>query len=296
MFDGCYVALVTPFRDGAVDHDALTDLVHYVISGGVSGLVPCGTTGESPALTDAEQVDLIKTVVKAANQRVPVLAGTGSNCTAKTVSASQAAVDAGADAVMVVAPYYNKPNQAGLFAHYAAVAEAVTCPIVIYNIPGRSAVEISVDTIAQLHETHANIAAVKHATGSLNGASALAAACDIKILSGDDPLTIPLMSVGARGVISVIGNLLPHEMSSMVRAALAGDYAVARQWHARLFPTMQAMMGLDTNPIPIKTALAINGMMTEEFRLPITPMAPTQREQLETLLTTVASQDVRRSA
>ncbi len=296
MFDGCYVALVTPFRDGDVDHDALTDLVNYVISGGVSGLVPCGTTGESPALTDAEQIDVIKTVVKAANKRVPVLAGTGSNCTAKTVSASKAAVEAGADAVMVVAPYYNKPNQAGLFAHYAAVAEAVACPIVIYNIPGRSAIEVSVDTIARLYDTYANIAAIKHATGSLNGASELAAACDIKILSGDDPLTLPLMSVGARGVISVIGNLLPHEMSSLVRSALEGDFAAARQWHARLFPTMQAIMGLDTNPIPIKTALAINGMMTDEFRLPITQMAPKQREQLETLLTTVASQDVRRSA
>ena len=296
MFDGCYVALVTPFRDGHVDHNALSELVEYVISGGVSGLVPCGTTGEAPALSAAEQVDVITTVVKAAKQRVPVLAGTGSNCTAKTIHASEAAVAAGADAVMIVAPYYNKPNQAGLFAHYAAVATAVNCPVVIYNIPGRSAVEISVETIARLYDTHANIAAVKHATGSLDGASALAAACDIKILSGDDPLTLPLMSVGARGVISVIGNLLPHEMSSMVRAAFDGDFATARKWHARLFPTMKAIMSLDTNPIPIKTALAINGMMAEAFRLPMIPMPPEQREQLASILTTISSESVRRSA
>jgi len=291
MYKGCFVALVTPFRNGNVDLPALNTLVDHVIAGGVNGLVPCGTTGESPTLTPEEQEAVIAAVVKRAAGSVPVIAGTGSNCTEKTIAASRAAVRAGADGVMLVAPYYNKPNQQGLYLHFGHVAEAVDVPIILYNIPGRCGIEISVDTIVRLRRDHANIVAVKHATGSLDGASALAAASDITILSGDDTLTLPLMSVGATGVISVVGNLLPQEMSSLTHAALSGDLPTARAWHRRLFPIARDLLQLDTNPIPIKTALAIRGMMAEEFRLPMCPMEPVRRRRLADLLATVSTNE-----
>jgi 4-hydroxy-tetrahydrodipicolinate synthase len=284
MFKGCLVALVTPFRDGAVDRRALDGLVDHVIAGGVDGLVPCGTTGESPTLSDQEQVDVIAAVAARAKGRVPVIAGTGSNATEKTLRMSRAAVEAGAEAVMVVSPYYNKPNQEGLYRHFSHVAKGVGVPVILYNIPGRTGVEIAVETIARLRADHRNIVAVKHATGSLDGACALAAASDIAILSGDDPLTLPMMSIGAVGVVSVVGNLLPREASSMTRAALAGDWPMARAWHDRLLPLSRELLRLDTNPMPIKTALALRGLAAEEFRLPMCRMDDAKRRRVEALL------------
>jgi 4-hydroxy-tetrahydrodipicolinate synthase len=284
MFRGTFAALVTPFCDGVIDYPALERLVEHVIGGGASGLVPCGTTGESPTLTDEEQRRIIETVVKVAAGRVPVVAGTGSNCTERTLVASRAAVDAGADAVMLVAPYYNRPSQRGLLSHFGYVAARIDRPIVLYNIPGRCGVEIAHDTILQLREEHPNIVAVKHATGSIDGASALKAASDVTILSGDDTLTLPLMSVGAAGVISVIANLLPSEATGLTDAALAGDWGEAGRIHRHLFPLAKALMTLDTNPVPIKTALALRGMMEESFRLPMCGMDGAARRRLESML------------
>lgn len=284
MFKGCFVALVTPFRDGAIDHTALDELVDYVIDGGVSGLVPCGTTGESPTLSSDEHTAIVAAVVKRAASRVPVIAGTGTNCTEKTLALSQSAARAGANGLMLVSPYYSRPSQRGLYEHFAFVAESVPLPILLYNIPGRTGVEISVDTIARLHADHRNIVAVKHATGSVDGASELASVSDIAILSGDDSLTLPLMSIGAVGVVSVVGNLLPREMSGLVRAALQGDWQTAQRLHHRLFPICRDLLKLDTNPIPIKTALAMRGRMAEEFRLPMCSMEPAKKERLQALL------------
>lgn len=289
MFKGCFVANVTPFRDGAVDFPALDELVDYIIDGGVSGIVPCGTTGESPALTQDEHNAIIAAVVKRARKRVPVVAGTGTNCTEKTLELSQAAARAGADGLMLVAPYYNRPNQRGLYEHFSFVAQAVPLPIMLYNIPGRTGVEISVETIARLHADHRNIVAVKHATGSVDGACELAAASDITILSGDDPLTLPLMSVGATGVVSVVANLLPHEMSALTGAALKGDWESARAWHRKLYPVCRDLLKLDINPIPIKTALALRGMIAEEFRLPMCGMDAAKKDKLRSVINPFSS-------
>lgn len=283
-FRGCFVALVTPFRDGAVDVPALEELVDHVIAGGVSGLVPCGTTGESPTLTPDEQRDIIAAVVRRAAGRVPVVAGTGVNCTEKTVALSQAAAKAGADGLMLVSPYYNRPSQRGLYEHFAFVAQAVNLPIMLYNIPGRTGVEIAPETIARLHADHRNIVAVKHATGSADGASELASQCDISILSGDDTLTLPLMSIGAVGVVSVVANLLPKETSALTTAALSGNWAEALRRHRDLYPVSRDVLKLDTNPIPIKTALALRGMMAEEFRLPMCGMDAAKKDRLRELI------------
>lgn len=291
MFEGCFTALVTPFANDELDRAALKRIVEDQIAAGISGLVPCGTTGEAPTLSDDEHAEVVRIVAQQAAGRVPVIAGTGSNCTAKTVKCSQAAIDAGADAVMVVAPYYNKPNAEGLYQHFAAVAEAIDAPIVLYNIPGRCGVEIPVDTIVRLRETYSNIVAVKHATGSVDGASQLAGQSDITILSGDDPLTLALMSIGARGVVSVMSNLMPRDMVSLVGAALSDDWTAARANHGRLFPVMRALLTMDTNPIPIKTAMALAGSLREEFRLPMCRIAPDKRATLEKLIAGLRERD-----
>lgn len=284
MFHGCHVALVTPFQDGAVDFNALDALVDRMIEGGVAGLVPCGTTGEAPTLSTDEQEAVIAAVARRSGGRVPVIAGAGTNSTAATIDRSIAAVRAGADAVMLVAPYYNKPNQNGLYEHFSAVARRVDVPIILYNIPGRCGVEIAVETIARLHEDHPNIAAVKHATGSTDGASQLADCSDIAILSGDDTMTLPLIGIGAVGVVSVLANLLPRQMNALVGSALAGDMATARIWHQRLFPIARDLLKLDTNPIPIKTALAMRGLIADEFRLPMCRLQADKRQRLQALL------------
>ncbi|MCB9880418.1 MAG: 4-hydroxy-tetrahydrodipicolinate synthase [Planctomycetes bacterium] len=280
---GNYVALVTPFKNGTVDFDALSTLVEDQIQGGVAGLVPCGTTGESPTLTHDEHDRVIAEVIRMAEGRVPVIAGTGSNSTDECIKLTRHAETAGASGALVVAPYYNKPTQEGLFRHYHAVAESTGLPIIVYNIPGRCGVEIATETIVRLAE-HPRIAAVKEATGKVTNISELRAKTDIAVLSGDDPLTLASIALGASGVISVLSNLLPDRMTRLVQAALEGEFSTALRVHEELFATMQALMTLATNPIPIKTALAIKGRMREEFRLPLCPMDPASRAKLESIV------------
>lgn len=283
-FVGTFTALVTPFRDGAIDLSALDALVDRQLDAGVAGLVPCGTTGESPTLSDEEQATIIARVAKRAAGRAVVLAGAGSNATAHAVHLARRAADAGADGLLVVSPYYNRPTQAGLVQHFTAVADATPLPVMLYNIPGRCGVEITNPTIRRLRESHPRIVAVKHATGRVDDAAELLASCDVALLSGDDPITLPLMSLGAVGVVSVLSNLAPRSVDRLVRAALAGDFIAARAAHAFLYPVARSLLGLATNPIPIKTALALRGMLRAEFRAPMCPLDDPQREELRTLL------------
>lgn len=294
-FRGTYTALVTPLRNGQLDREALARHVERQVAAGVDGLVPCGTTGEAPTLTPIEHRQVLECVVQARNRscspgraegRAPprVLAGAGTNCTTKTIELARTAADCGADGLLVVAPYYNRPSQRGLLEHFAAVAGAVKLPLVLYNIPGRCGVEISTETIRRLAAEHPNIVAVKHATGSVAGAAELLNTDAIDILSGDDPLTWPLMALGAVGVISVLSNLAPRAVKRLTDAALAGDATAARAAHRAIFPLAQALLTLDTNPIPIKTAMAAKGWCAEEFRLPLCPMDARQRARLITLV------------
>ena len=275
-FTGNIVALVTPFRNGAVDGRALTRLVDHVIAGGAAGLVPCGTTGESPTLSHEEHDEVVGITVDAANGRVPVIAGTGSNCTEEAIRLTRAAGKHGASAVLSVNPYYNRPTQEGLYRHFMAIADQSTVPIVLYNIPGRSAVELSLETISRL-AAHPNIQAIKEATGNVENVTRLRLATKLCVLSGDDALTLPMLALGATGVISVLGNLLPQRMTELVRAGRAGDFAAALKLHDRLFPLMKALF-VESNPAPAKAALAAIGMMTEELRLPLCPIGAESRK------------------
>lgn len=283
-FAGTITALVTPFRNDKVDFANLEKLVERQIAGGVDGLVPCGTTGESPTLTKTEHAEVIECVIKAARKRVKIIAGTGSNNTAECLRMSEHAATAGADGLLIVSPYYNKPTQAGLFAHFSAVAKAIKLPIMLYNIPGRCGVEIAIPTIARLRETHPNIVSVKHATGRVDDAAELLSVSNIEVMSGDDPITWPLMALGAIGVVSVMSNLCPRAVKRLTHAGLAGDFAGARAAHDALYPLMRGLLSLETNPIPIKTALAIKGLCSEDFRLPMCPIAPENRKKLADLL------------
>ena len=293
-FRGTYTALVTPFRSGQLDLNALEQHVARQVDAGVDGLVPCGTTGESPTLTLDEYRQVVQCVVRTrdhrleagatSGRRVPVVAGAGTNCTAKTIELARIAAEFGVDGLLLVAPYYNKPSQQGLFEHFAAVATEVKLPIMLYNIPGRCGVEIAVETIQRLAAAHENIVAVKHATGSVAGAADLLAACPIGVLSGDDPITLPLMSLGAVGVVSVLSNLAPRSVKRLTQAALDGNFAAALEAHRALYPLAKALLSLDTNPIPIKTALAVKGWCAEEFRLPLCPMDATKRARLVALV------------
>jgi 4-hydroxy-tetrahydrodipicolinate synthase len=269
---GTFTALVTPFTpDGeAVDFAALDALVEAQIAGGVSGLVPCGTTGESPTLTDDEQVAVIKRVVAASAKRVPVMAGTGTFSTKKTIAASRAAVAAGADAVMVVMPYYNKPSQDGMREHVLAVARAVSCPIVLYNIPGRSVVDLGADTTERICEIATNVVGVKDATGNVLRCQELKRRMGdrLTVLSGDDALTLAMMSVGASGVISVTSNVLPREVSEVTRRVQAGDWSGARAVQLGLVE-LHGLMFAEPNPAPAKAALAAFGKMSPAVRLPL---------------------------
>jgi len=281
---GSMVALVTPCRDGAVEFAALEKLVDMHIEAGTDMIVPCGTTGESPTLAHDEHNKVIEQVVRRSKGKIPVLAGTGSNSPAEAVRLTRHARDAGADGALQVAPYYNKPTQEGLYRHFAALAEAAEFPQVLYNIPGRCGVEVSVGTIVRLRADYPNIVAVKHATGSVDGASELSVSCDIDILSGDDSMTLPLMAVGGVGVISVLANVIPRDIKALTDAALAGDWKTALAHHRKTFALAKGMLSLETNPIPIKTAMAMRGLVAEEFRLPLCAMAPDNRRKLEVLL------------
>lgn len=283
-FAGVWVAIVTPFKDGNVDYDRLKEQVDFQIAAGVTGLCPVGTTGESPTLSHEEHERVISSVIETAAGRVKVMPGTGSNSTSEALRLTKWAAKEGADAALMVAPYYNKPTQSGFYEHFKAVAEAVDVPICVYNIPGRAAKNIEPETIAKLSELK-NIALVKDATGSLDQTSQVLERTDLTVLSGDDSLTIPMMSIGGEGVISVVGNILPHDMVAMVKAMAAGDLAEARERHFKLFGLCREMLGLSTNPIPIKAAMKMLGRDTGELRLPMTPLAPSEEAQLRSTLT-----------
>lgn len=279
------VALITPYRGGQVDYKALEALIELHVEAGTDVLVPAGTTGESPTLTHEENDAVIAAVVRMARGRIPVLGGTGSNSTDEAIAMTRHARECGASGSLLVAPYYNRPTQEGLFQHFKAIADAVAFPHVLYNIPGRCGVEISVDTLVRLREACPNIVAVKHATGMMDGASELATRCDLGIISGDDSMTLPIMSVGGVGVISVLANIVPKDVKALTDAALKGDWATARQWHLKTFALAKGLLSLETNPIPIKTAMAMIGMCQEEFRLPLCRMQATNREKLAVALT-----------
>ena len=283
QFAGLSVAMITPFREGQVDFEALQQQVEFQIEAGTTCLCPVGTTGESPTLSHPEHERVIAAVVEAAAGRIKVMAGTGSNSTAEALRLTRFAAKTGVDAALVVAPYYNKPTQEGFFQHYKALAEAVDLPICVYNIPGRSGKNIEPETIIRMAEVP-NIAMVKEATGSMDQASAILAATDLTVLSGDDSLTLPLLALGARGVISVVGNVIPKDMIALVEAFESGNLQEARRRHHKLFPLCRDMLGLATNPIPIKAAMQILGRDTGEMRLPMTPLAPDQAAKLRTTL------------
>ena len=278
---GVYTAMITPFNRGDVDYDRLRDNVAHQIDQGVDGLVPCGTTGESPTLSHDEHKKVVETVIKAAAGKVQVIAGTGSNATREALELTRHAKDSGADAALMVNPYYNKPTQEGMYRHFATVADEVALPVVLYNIPGRTGVALTPETVARLAR-HEHIVGVKEATGSMDTASDIAVQCGehFDIVSGDDSLTLPIMSVGGTGVISVLSNLVPERLKAMVDAALANDLASARKQHQKLFPLCRAMF-LETNPIPIKTAMAAAKRDTGELRLPMCEMADDNSAELE---------------
>jgi 4-hydroxy-tetrahydrodipicolinate synthase len=272
QFAGLSVAIVTPFRNGDVDYDELNKLVDWHVSQGTDCLVPVGTTGESPTLDHEEHERVIAAVCERARGRIKVMPGTGSNSTKEAIRLTRFAKRVGADAALSVGPYYNKPTQEGYYRHFAAVAEAVDLPICLYNIPGRTGSNVLPETIARIAEQCPQLVAVKEATGSLDQASQIAALCDVTILSGDDSLTLPLMSIGGRGVISVVGNIVPKDMKALVKAFDAGNMAEAQRWHRKLFPLCRDMLGVATNPIPVKAALALLGRGTGELRLPMTAL------------------------
>jgi 4-hydroxy-tetrahydrodipicolinate synthase len=287
MFTGCYTALVTPFtKNGAVDEARLNDLVEAQIAGGVDGIVPCGTTGESPTLSHEEHNHVIELVVKFAAKRCKIIAGTGSNSTDEAIQMTSHAKKVGADASLQVAPYYNKPTQAGLYAHFRAIAEACDIPLILYNIPGRCGVDIANETMARLRrDLPKHIVGLKEATGNVDRVSQMRALVDreFSILSGDDSLTLAMMAIGAQGVISVASNVVPREVTDLTHAALKGDYERAGRIHAKLFPLFKDLF-IETNPVPVKAALAMASKIEEAYRLPLVPMADNNKAQLKKTL------------
>jgi 4-hydroxy-tetrahydrodipicolinate synthase len=284
MFQGSIVAIVTPFKKGKVDEEALADLIEWHIAQGTNGIVPCGTTGESATLDYKEHYRVIEITVKTVNKRVPVIAGTGANATDETIMITKQAKKLGASAALLVSPYYNKPTQEGLYRHYKAVAESVDLPIVLYNVPGRTAVNILPSTVARLAEID-NIVAIKEATGDMKQVSEVIRLCGnrITVISGDDFTTLPLLALGGKGVISVSANVAPKDVSMMCSLWLKGQYDRARAIHYKLEPLNTAMF-IETNPIPVKTALAMMGKIHEEFRLPLCEMYPANKDKLRKVL------------
>jgi 4-hydroxy-tetrahydrodipicolinate synthase len=280
-FAGTYTAIVTPFKNGKVDEAALKNLVKAQIKGGVDGVVPVGTTGESPTLDYKEHVEVIELTVESGEGKIKVLAGTGGNSTSEAIYLTKGAEEVGADGSLQVAPYYNKPTQEGLFQHFRAVAKETKLPIVLYSIPGRCGVEIGVETTRRLAEECPNIIGIKEAGGSADRVSQLRAALGdgFTILSGDDSLTLPFMAVGADGVVSVASNVIPREVAHMVRAFALGKLDVAQKLHQKFYPVFKDLF-IETNPIPVKAALAMMGLIEEEYRLPLVRMNPANRETL----------------
>ena len=285
MFRGSFVALVTPFRNGKVDEAKVRELVEFHVKNGTDGIVACGTTGEDPGLTPDEHERVVDLIIETAARRLPVIVGTGSNSTAHTIELTRHAERAGAAAALVVNPYYNKPTQDGLYQHFRAVAESVSMPTIVYNIQSRSAINVETDTMVRLTRDVTTIVGVKEASGSLDQMCQVIMRCgpDFSVLSGDDNLTLPLLAIGGTGVISVIANILPRDTAEMVHAALDGDWKRARELHYRLYPMARAAF-LETNPIPIKEAMAMAGMIEPEFRLPMCRMADANRARLKAVL------------
>ena len=289
LYRGAYTALITPFRNDKVDEKALTQLLEEQIAGGIDGVIPVGTTGESATLTTEEHLRVIELTVQVVKGRAKIIAGTGSNNTTEAIYYTQESEKLGADGVLIVAPYYNKPTQAGVFAHYAKLAECTKLPIVTYSIPGRCGIEISIETMANLAAKFSNIVAIKEAGGSIERFSQLRQALPdkIAILSGDDSMTLPALAVGADGVISVATNLIPKEVGDMIRAFFAGRAGEAEKIHRRLYPLFRDLF-IESNPVPTKVAIARKGWMTEEVRLPLVSLQAANRAKLEATLKTLS--------
>lgn len=284
MFAGLTVAIITPFKEGEVDETALRNLVDWHAEQGTHCLAPVGTTGESPTLSHAEHERVVEIVCEQAAGKIKVMAGAGSNSTKEAVRLSKHAKAAGADGVLIVAPYYNKPTQEGFYQHYISIADAADLPVVVYNIPGRSAKNIEPETIVRMAE-HPQIVAVKEATGSMDQASSIIADTNLTVLSGDDSLTLPLMALGGKGSVSVVGNIVPKDVIDMIDAFNAGNLAEAQEQHYRLFRMCRSLLGLSTNPIPIKAAMKLLGRDTGDLRLPMTALSSEQENQLKQTLT-----------
>ena len=285
-YQGLYTAIVTPFKNGQVDYDAYKALIEAQIAGGVDGIVPMGTTGESPTVSTEEHLEIIRKCVEFVAGRCQVIAGTGANCTAEAIELTKAAAAMGVDGTLQVCPYYNKPNQEGVYQHFKAIAEATDLPIMLYSIPGRSGIEIAVDTVARLAADCPTIVAIKEAGGSVERVNQLVQAlpADFAILSGDDGLTVPFISCGAVGLVSVTSNVAPAEMKELVDTALRGDGKKALELQKKYYPLMKGLMSLDVNPVPAKAALALRGEIGWEIRLPLVPLAEEKHGKLADLL------------
>jgi len=284
MFSGSMTAIITPFRDGRVDGEALERLVEFQVQNGTSAIVPCGSTGESSTLSHAEHAEVVRLVVKLVRGRIPVIAGTGSNSTGEAIALTRAAQEAGAAAALLISPYYNKPTQEGIYQHYKSIAEATRFPLIVYNIPGRTASKIEATTIARLAELE-EIVGLKDATGSLDETQEAIRLCGdkIEVYSGDDSLTLPILAVGGVGVISVVANVMPKESAQMVAACRRGDWDTARRLHYQLLPLIRALF-LETNPIPVKAAVAMMGYCQDALRLPLLPMSDGARAKLRAVM------------
>lgn len=282
MFHGSIVAIVTPFRNGEVDAKALSDLIEFQIENGTHGIVPCGTTGESPTLSHEEHEHVIELTVKTVKRRIPVIAGTGSNSTEEAIRLTRFAERVGADAALLVVPYYNKPTQEGLYLHFNRIASEVKMPLILYNIPGRSGINMNPDTIARLARDHKNIVGIKEASGSVQQASKILSLCGMRfiVLSGEDSLNFPLLAIGARGFITVTANVAPRDVSELYNSFVDERFGQAREYHYKLHPLNEAMF-LETNPIPVKTGLSLMGKIGDEFRLPLSPMSSANLEKLK---------------
>jgi 4-hydroxy-tetrahydrodipicolinate synthase len=287
MFSGALTATVSPFRDGRLDQERIKRQIEFQIAGGIDGLVPVGTTGESPTLDFEEHERVIALTIEVTAGRVPVIAGVGANATAEALKLHRFAKEAGASAGLSVNPYYNKPTQEGLYRHFMALADGVDLPIVLYNIPGRTGITMAPATVARLNE-HPNIVAIKEATGSLDIASEIRSLCDITLLCGDDSLTLPLMSIGAAGVISVASNLMPAQIKRMVKLAADNNFAEARKIHHRLFPLIKTLF-LDGNPVGIKHAMQLAGLDSGELRLPLCSASPPAQQAIEAAMRTAGA-------
>lgn len=282
MFKGSYVAVVTPFKDGNVDEKAFRNLIEFHIDRGTDGIVPCGCTGEAATLTMSEQKRLVKIAVETSDRRVPIVAGTGSNNTAEAVELTDYAKKAGADGALIITPYYNKPTPEGQYRHYAEIAKKVDLPIMLYNVPSRTGISLLPSTVARLAKID-NIVAIKEAAGSCQQVMDILALCDITVMSGDDSMTLPFMSLGAKGVVSVVANIVPEKVHDLTQAFLDGDLARSSKVHYEILGLCKAMF-IETNPIPVKTALSMMGKIEEEWRLPLCDMEEENREKLKGVL------------